>query len=287
MNNLITLVALALGLLCTSNHPEPKTPTYELQEALDQGLIRLSEISYVGQRSMRLELENIHGRKDLNILIEPGLQFTAVDTSEQDQILLEGRTIMVKAGSKRSALFSSYCTQADRLSPGAESQFKLNHYAEGKLMDLARFLNRIPDIDYTAQHAIWVLTNDHDLKGLHHDDADKAAAIQDYVANLSGKPRPSYTVRYRDSGTRQRAFTPEVLSIYGVHEYNLDAEGVFSCRVYSESGTVVKEVFKDMRQERGHIRFTFQLQTTRLPKGKYVSRVFRGDQIFQEIWLES
>ena len=193
---------------------------------------------------------------------------------------------MVKAGRKRNARFKGYCTQADLINPRPGSTFDLKIEREGKLHQLADFLKDIEGADEAAQHAVWALTDDHDLKGLHHPELRKAIAIQRYVAQLTGKPMPRYTVRYRPGHDGQAAFTGEVVTIHGIHEYDIPADAHFTCKIYNEAGEEVQVVFDNMLQKKGHARFTFKLEAANLPRGRYVSRVFQGEELFQEIWLD-
>ncbi|WMX17237.1 MULTISPECIES: hypothetical protein [unclassified Aureispira] len=267
--------------------PDTKIKTFSLQEAIQQKIIVLSSIQSVAYQSLQLRLKNVHQRKDIYVYFPTGLQFASRDSSEQDQIILQERTLLVKAGRTISPTFVSYCTQSNHRSPGKESQFDLKENANGKLLELASFLSTIKDINYTAQHAVWTVTNDHDLKGLHHDDLKTAIKIQKFVADLTGKPLPKYTVRYKDGRERQVAFTGEAIVIYGHHEYILKEDATVTCQIFNEAGEMVQQVFKDMTQKGGKIRFNFKLKALDLPQGKYVSKVFIEGKTIQEQWVEA
>lgn len=267
--------------------PDTKIKTFSLQEAIQQKIIVLSSIQSVAYQSLQLRLKNVHQRKDIYVYFPTGLQFASRDSSEQDQIILQERTLLVKAGRTISPTFVSYCTQSNHRSPGKESQFDLKENANGKLLELASFLSTIKDINYTAQHAVWTVTNDHDLKGLHHDDLKTAIKIQKFVADLTGKPLPKYTVRYKDGRERQVAFTGEAIVIYGHHEYILKEDATVTCQIFNEAGEMVQQVFKDMTQKGGKIRFNFKLKALDLPQGKYVSKIFIEGKTIQEQWVEA
>ncbi len=267
--------------------PDGKVPVYELEEAIEKGLAELIGIEYVGDDQVSIKVKNLHKRKDFKIHFKTGLQLASQDTSEQDQIILRGRNVLVRAGKFSSPKFTSYCTQASNINPGKGSVFQLKELADGALQELAQFLSKKRDMEYMVQQAIWVITDDHDLKGLHHDDPEKAINVQQFVSELTGKPLPEYTIRYKEARERQRAFTREPIMIYGVHKYQLKEDGIFSCKIYNEAGELVQEVFEKMPQKKGNVRFTFKLEARNLPKGKYVSRIFKEEQVFHEVWVES
>lgn len=287
MNLRYLILVLLSGVMSLEAAPDANVKTLSLQEAIEQKIIVLSSVKCSEYQSLQLHLKNVHKRKDIKVHFATGLQFASRDTSEQDQIILQERTLLVKAGRSISPTFVSYCTQATYRSPKKESLFDLKDNANGKLLELVSFLSKIKDSEYTAQHAVWTVTNDHDLKGLYHDDLKTAIKIQNFVANLTKKPLPKYTVRYKDGRESQVAFTGEAIVIYGHHEYILTEDAVVTCQIFNEAGEMVQQVFKDMAQRGGKIRFNFKLKALDLPKGKYVSKVFIDGKTFQEEWVEA
>lgn len=287
MNLRYFILVLLTGSITLQAAPDVNVKTLSLQEAIQQKIIVLSAVKCTEYQSLQLQLKNVHKRKDIKVHFATGLQFASRDTSEQDQIILQERTLLVKTGKSIRPTFVSYCTQSDYLSPSTGSLFDLKNNANGKLLELANFLSKIKDSQYTAQHAVWTVTNNHDLKGLHHDDFKTALKIQNFVAELTQKPLPKYTVRYKDGQERQVAFTGDAVVIYGHHEYTLTKDAIVTCQVFNEAGEMVQEVFKDMAQKGGKIRFNFKLKALDLPKGKYVSKVFIEGKTFQEEWVEA
>ncbi len=286
-NILFFLITFLCANTISWGHPQGKVSTYTLQEAIEKKLAKIISVKYIGEKKLQIVVANIHNRKDIKIHFQTGLQFASRDTSEQDQIILQERILLVKADKSIKAAFVGYCTQATNLSPGKESLFDLKEIADGKLLQLCEYLSKIKGIEHTTQHAVWTVTNDHDLKGLYHEDAMTAIKIQHFVSDLTGKPLPKYTVKYKDGSERQVAFNAEAILIVGAHEYDLTADAVLSCYIYNETGEMVQKVFKDMEQKRGHIKFQFKLKALDLPPGKYVSKVFKGEVLLQEIWVES
>lgn len=287
MKHLPFLLLLGLIALSSFTRSDQKVKTYELQKAMDDGLVELLSIEHLGDKQLKIRIKNLHKRKDFKVHFKTGLQFASQDTSEQDQIIIHGRSVLAKAGKTVSPTFTSYCTQASNISPGSGSIFSLKKEADGKLMELASFLSKKRDMDYMAQQAVWVVSDDHDLRGLHHEDTQKALEIQQFVSELTGKPLPEYTIRYKEALEGQRAFTREAVMVVGIHAYQLKEDGYFSCRIYNEAGELVQEVFDNMLQKKGNVRFNFKLKAWNLPKGKYVSRVFKDGEVFEEKWVNT
>jgi hypothetical protein len=283
------LPLLAFSFLLTSFTFSPsKVKTYELQEALDKGLVELQGIQYAGKGALEIKVKSLSKRKDFRLQFSPGLQFASQDTSAQDQLLIKGGSYLVRAGRTISPAFRTYCTQADHIGVGSGSTFELKSQANGQLLQLAKYLSSNRYLMDEAQHAVWVITDDHSLKGLYMDDKLRAAKLQRFVSELTGKPLPEYTVKYRPVRERQVAFNPEAIFIHGIHKYRLEADARLSCNIYNEQGKIVQKVFENMAQRRGYNKIDFTLKAYDLPSGKYVSRILdEAGEVIQEIWVEA
>lgn len=284
-----SLLLLAIILLLSSFTFSPsKVKTYDLQEALDKDLVELQSIQYAGGGELEIKIRSLSKRKDFRLRFNPGLQFASQDTSEQDQLLIKGRSYLVRAGRTISPSFKTYCTQADHIGAGSGSTFSLKTQADGKLLQLAEYLSTNRYLLDEAQHAVWVITDDHSLKGLYMDDKLRAAKLQRFVSELTGKPLPEYTVKYRPVRERRVAFTAEAVLIHGIHKYRLESDARLSCNIYNEAGEVVQKVFENMAQRRGYNKIDFTLKAYDLPSGKYVSRILNeAGEVIQEIWVEA
>jgi len=267
--------------------PKGKVVTYNLTEALEKGVAEIGDIEISGERKLKIRVKNLSSRKDIRIKFTPGLQFASQDTSEQDQVLIRGGNYLVRAGRHIAPSFPTFCTQSNYLGAGEGSMFALKTSGNDQLLALAEYLNTHRYLGDAAQHAVWVITNDHDLRGLHLDDKSKALQLQSFVAELTGKPLPAYTVRYRRVQERRVAFAAEAITIHGIHKYDLQEDAYLSCTIYNEKGEAVQKLFEQMHQRAGHNKIDFTFEARDLPKGKYVSKIFSGDKIIQEIWIES
>ncbi len=288
MKTTIFLSLLASFFWIYPNLSDDNSKTYSLQEALEKKLVEIKDLSSQGGTSkIKLSLSNLQKKQDLRIEIPSGTQLASQDTSEQDVIIVEFKTLLVKAQSSVNTTLKGYCTQANNRSPGEGSKFALKDKADGRLMQLAEYLRNNKDVDeYLYQHAVWVITDDHDLRGLHHDNPEKAIAMHKFIADLTGKPMPTYTVRYDDGRVGEVAFTGIIVMIYGDFEYDLEKDCAMTLEVYNEGGEMVQSVFKDMAQRRGHSRSRFKLKARDLPQGKYTSKLFKDGELFMQMEVE-
>lgn len=282
---LIGAFLLPLLFIAAAFRVEPKT--YTLEEALSKKLIKLQSITATLGTDLSLKIENLKS-PDVKIQMSSGLEFVSRDTNHQDVIIFEEKSLLVKGGQTATIQLKGYCTEATRRSPRENSGFDLKTVeADAKLKKLADYLKKNKDVDkYLYQHAVWVLTDDHDLRGLYHDAPEKAIAMQKFMSDLSGKPMPKYTVRYNDGSIGEVAFTGETLYIRGFFEYDLEEGAVMTLEVYNEAGEMVQTVFKDMVQVIGHHKFKFELKTMDLPKGKYTSKLTKSGKLFKSMEVE-
>jgi hypothetical protein len=275
-----TLIILSALLL-------PKTPIYTLEEALKKGLVEMQSLQMDADDELHLQVRNLTKRKDFKVRFTSGLQFSSQDTSEQDQVLLYNRTFLVKAGKQINPGFATFCTQASKRGAGSGSTFLLKEKPSAELSQLAQYLSKYRDSEHTLQSAVWIISDDHDLRGLHHDDPQKRLALLKYMSQLTGKPIPGYTVRYEMPRAGEVAFSAKAISIHSEHKFRLEEDAKISCSIFNEAGEEVQKVFENMQQRRGYNRFGVTLEAKDLPKGKYVSRVFKDGKLLEEIWVES
>jgi hypothetical protein len=232
-------------------------------------------------------LSNTTRRKEFRVRIEAGTQFQAQDSSLQDQVLARTQTRFLKPGKTATYQIPAYCTESDDISPDWGSTFVLKTEQWEPLQQLMDQLKTKHYEESAVQHAVWTLTNHHDLRGLYQSDPRLRLELLTLMSERTGQPIPTFTVRYPASQPGQPAFLEEPLSIHTDHHYELKENAKVSCRIYNEAGEVVQEVFEGMQQRKGFNRIEVTLDARDLPKGKYVTRLFVNGEFLQEIWVEA
>lgn len=267
--------------------PFPKVQVYQFSEALEAKIIEVEAIEMTSESQLLIRLNNVTRHKEFRVKVAAGTQFQAQDSTLQDQVLARSQTRYLKPGKTGTYQLPAYCTESGDISPALGSTFVQK---KEQWPPLQQLMDRLQHKNYEAaavQHAVWVLTDHHDLRGLYQSDPRLRIELLTLMSEQTGRPVPAYTVRYPGSQPGQPAFLDEPISIHTDHQYELRESAKVSCRIYNEAGDLVQEVFEDMQQRAGFNRIEVTLDARDLPKGKYLTRLFVNGNVLQEIWVEA
>lgn len=278
-------MSLLLSLLLIL--PITKIPVYTLTEALEKDLVKVEEVHMAEGNQLEIKLSNTTKRKEFRVKLEAGTQFLAVDSTIQDQILAKSVTRYLKPGKVAAYLGPSFCTEASNMGAGDGDLFILNEKQDPSLYSLMQYLKKYQYEDEAIQGAVWVLSDQHQLTGLHQTDPKKRFQLLQYMSELTGQPIPWYTVRYSMPQPRQPAFRDKPISIHSEHRYGLKQDGVVSCNIYNDKGELVQKVFEGMQQRRGFNYIEVTLDAKDLPKGKYITRIMANGEVLDEVQVEA
>lgn len=276
-----------LNLICALLLLTPKVSVYTFSEALDAAIIELQSVTMVEDNQLQVRVINTTRRKEFRVKLPAGLQFQAQDSTLQDQVLAKSQTRYLKPGKTVTYQVFSYCTEAEDISPSLGSTFVLK---KEQWLPVQQLMDQLEHKNYeegAVQHAVWALTNNHNLRGLYQSDPRLRLELLTMMSERTGQALPTFTVRYPRPEPGQPAFLEQPISIHTDHQYELKENTKVSCRIYNEAGEVVQEVFEGMQQRKGFNRIEVTLDARDLPKGKYATRLFTNGQLLQEIWVEA
>lgn len=276
-----------LSLICTLLLLTPKVPDYTLSEALEVEIIELQAITMAEDNQLQIQLKNLTRRKEFWVSVPVGLQFRAQDSTLQDQVLAKSQTRYLKPGKTVTYQVPSYCTEAGDISPSLGSTFVLKNKQWQPLQQLMDQLEHKNYEEGAVQHAVWAVTDNHNLRGLYQADPRLRLELLTLMSERTGQAMPTFTVRYPGPEPGQPAFLEQPISIHTAHRYELRENTSVSCRIYNEAGDIVQEVFEGMQQRKGMNRIEVTLDARDLPKGKYATRLFANGQLLHEIWVEA
>jgi hypothetical protein len=264
MNLLLAAILLAVPLVRPAKEARPVS----IFKALDARLVTLEAQVAPSDDYKRglLKISNI-SNKNLELQLPPGCLLATPDTSVQDYILLEGKDFALAKGQTRTLRLHLFCTESDK-SPLLDGAVVFSEGRSKQRADLLAFLGRNKYEPSTVQHAFWALEPQNDLSGIYGPDFVKALALQQKLAEITGKPLPAYMREFRTSPMER--FQREVVALHGSLGYLLKEDVVVSLQIYDAEGKAVKAIFENMPQRKGEWQFKFKLETSLLAKGHYV-----------------
>jgi hypothetical protein len=134
---------------------------------------------------------------------------------------------------------------------------------------------------HVSQHAIWVLSNDHQINSVTNEneaDFEKMQKLYKYLAKIKGIKYefPWYTVTYKVDTARVFTNIPE--KVIGKITYSLPHNSEVDIVVRSIDNQQVAVLASDMIQNPSTYDYRFTLDVSRFKKGKYILLVVANNQ---------
>lgn len=276
-------------LLVSIFYLTPTTPAHAglLQDVLANKQVSFSAIAEHGEVVVTLQslLE-----RPLTITIQPGTIFTTGDESRQKVMLVEEEQFQLAPQEQKELALYGMCINASKLS----YQFQPLHYhrqAEGELLEIARYVAANDLHDGLGQHAVWVVSDRHDLAGIHDANKDRMLATRQFLAKLTGQKIPWYTKHYEEPELVEnpdslRMFSGRIAEIAGEFDYYLRTHTALTFGIYDERGDLVQLFFTGKGALPGKHAFTFSFEATGLAEGTYYARIYGGGRLIEQKAIE-
>lgn len=149
------------------------------------------------------------------VWIEGGRRLASEDESEQDIFIAKSAALALAPGQVDSVTVFGFCCQAKNHAPKRNSKFSIGAMAPLAWVVLARFIEKNEFPKGVIQKAVWVMSDDHDLGTIHHEDKNLIAPLKKQLAKLKGIPIPWYSFTYTESLDGESAFSGQEDSIFG------------------------------------------------------------------------
>ena len=247
---------------------------FSLQATSIETLIKTSKISAVFKAKgghtgncMVAELHNLSSDTQY-VLIEAGRRLSADTTADQDIFIVkEAFLVMAPYQYKKTDIFGFCCESHDH-SPDKGHTFTVGKMAPEPWVKLAKYINQhAAKLGlYTIQSAVWVMSDNHSLSGISATDAESDDLTR-FVAQLTGKTIPWYKTSYKQ--VPGRVHSGEAAAVTGEISFQMRAASVVSVHVVNSRGMTVAVLEEDKGYMTGTHTYQLNINTGRLPKGKY------------------
>jgi len=253
MKNAITLILL---FACSQLHATEIT----IPEALKQNLISLtvtgidykSDSVYVSSfygPCINLRVKNI-SKTLVNLYEAPGRLLMPDDTDQQTIMISEVIAITLQPGQEVKKRVRGFCTEAHDGAPNINTQFSFGSMASAHLLNLSKLINEKKIYDYTAQQAVWCLSDDEDPAYIYSDDDTAGASVlRKFVCKEKG-------IQYT-AIPRVNKESPRLRYIEGQFDYTIQKPKTISLKVYNQSGQLVKNIVDGLLQPAGDYTYKY------------------------------
>ena len=259
-------------------------PTYDIQDALERGLISV-EFTSNGKSSkecVTMTTRNLSG-KTFYLTVEPGYILHTVDPDAQDILITRPENILVKANSSTLENLYGFCSQSTNSTPSEDSKFARGEYASEPLRELAAYLSKNQVDPNLEQDAVWTVSSGHPVASIYEEDDPHSEDLKGFCADLMGVEMPWYNVEYGD--VLDAPFIDEPLVLSGEMVYWVNTVGYADLVVLDPDGEVLVTFFEHTIRKPGATytqRFTFE--ATNMKRGDYhFSLVLEGQVVEDQV----
>jgi hypothetical protein len=224
---------------------------------------------------IRIKLKNLLNRT-VSIDVEAGRRLDSEKQNLQDILVNRAAVLTLLPNQTKTFTISGMCCQAHNSGPDSSAVFSVGKMADTNLVRLARFIDENKWYgDGTAQRAVWIVSDNNAMEGIGGNDTI-SKRLQLFVSKLTGKPIPEYKIEYAGAQDCGAVFSGIAAKIKGDFEYEIYSNGLVTFGIYDSRGQVVQMFFTDKPRSKGSYVFSYEFNTSNLPKGEYFAR-FRFD----------
>ncbi|MFN7845778.1 MAG: hypothetical protein ACK5P4_01050 [Bacteroidota bacterium] len=246
-------------------------------EAVKKEQVNLNLLSRGGysEKCVSVRLRN-RGSSRITVVMEPGTLLDNLDEAQQDIIVV--RTLKVDLAPFQMIDTAAYgnCCQSRNAIPKKGQRFALARMADSTLVALCKFIERRRIPDYTAQHAIWTISNGHNLASIGVPTDTALAGLFAICTNGNTIPRPWYHIGYRK--IPGIVFSNEVCRVVLNFDYMKKSDKNLTIAVYDDCGRKVKTLLSNSYAVPGNKNFHFDFEIVNWPSGKYTLKVNEWEQ---------
>lgn len=283
MKALLMLPVLCLALAGVSWARTTKIP---LTSAISEGLVTVSAhktAQSYNDKGLALVIEN-KSRQTLALQVDPALIFTPEDTTYQDLVIAGNVSTTIAPGASGRVLLQSYCAKSYARAPSTGLAFRFSHKGDSTMIKLLHFIGVHAVNKEVAQHAIWVLTNGHELGAVYDPAQDEASRrMIAFMAALLGQQLPDYyKLYYIDTAPGRPVFRRRALKIFADFRWTLEQPCQLTLAVYDSTGRIVDKMFEHKDFKRGRYELTAKFESADVAAGNYYIRLLGDGRVLEE-----
>ena len=279
MKPVIIFIAAMLFAVIQSAAQKPDSSAYvTLEKCLQSSSVQFSARCLGGHSGFCIEakLRN-NGSSAINVMVEPGRRLVADSAEYQDVFIVKAKYITILPGKEEKVQLYGFCCESSDWGPGVDLKYKAGAMAPPAWVKLAAFINQNNFPDNAVQHAVWVMSNNHDIAGVDCNNREQTIALRKMLCDLTGKEMPWATVNYKQDSNM--VFTGVINRIRGDIQYYVRYNCPVTIVLTDNYGRLIKTLMEPTIQGIGRYTFTLDLDVSDYPSGDYEVRIYEDGAI--------
>jgi hypothetical protein len=270
----ITLIITLVYLISNSN-AHLKSPIISIEDALKEQKITLeikSKGIYKGY-SININTKNISNQAII-LHLEYGRRLLCSDTSMQDLLIVKEQLITLMPKEVKNLEAFAFCCESNNRPPQKEIIYSVGKMAPKEWIKLAEVINKNNFPIDAIQHAIWVLSDNHNIASVNDEDMENIQLLRETLAEIKGIELPWYNIYYLKDTTL--LFSDKHYLLKGNIEYYKKNNGITTIQVRHKSGLLMNTLVSNS-QGPGKYIYPVNMNIKSWPKGEYEILIFEDN----------
>lgn len=211
-----------------------------IQELQQSGKISLSIEGTGGYQEECVQLIIRNQTKDsIHGVVEAGRKFNSMNDGEQDILVVKNKKFSLAQGQVDTVKVTGFCCEATKSSPAKNSIFGIGILAPAAWLILANIIDKFNFPPSAIQNAIWVLSNDHDIRSIPAFNTTESDLIRHTVADILDIDLPWYSFTYASDSSD--LFSGKKTHLFAEVPFNIPFRALVSAQVVDLNGNIMHD----------------------------------------------
>lgn len=169
--------------------------------------------------------------------IEPGRRLNSINDQEQDILVVKAAVFRLKAHESDTVTITGFCCESTKSAPSRGSRFSAGVLAPAGWLILANLINLHPFSKDAIQHAIWVLSDKHDIRSIPAYRNPAMDQLRHAVADILDIELPWYSFRFKSDSTD--LFTGTKTHFFAEVPFEIPFRAVITPQIFNLHGDLI------------------------------------------------
>lgn len=232
----ISSFASFLLVLCSNQlDAEELTP---LETLVNSGKVSVSCINKGGYQGncMQMIVHN-HTADSIRGYVEPGRRLNSINDSEQDILVVKAAQIRLKSHEKDTIEINGFCCQSGKSGPSKNALYTIGSLAPAAWVFIANLINLNQFPNDAIQHAVWVLSDNHDIRSIPAYSNPAMDQLRYAVADILDIEIPWYSFRYKQD--QNDLFTGIKTHFFAEVKFYIPQRALMNAQITRPNGEII------------------------------------------------
>lgn len=237
MKQRFTTLVTSILLVLNSNRLSA-TELIPLEALVSTGKISVSFVNKGGYQGNCMQMI-IHNQTADSVYgyVEPGRRLNSVNDAEQDILVVKAAQIKLKSFEKDTLDIFGFCCQSGKSGPSKNALYTIGSLAPAAWVIIANLINLNQFPNDAVQHAVWVLSDNHDIRSIPAYSNPAMDQLRYAVADILDIEIPWYSFRYKQN--EHDLFTGIKTHFFAEVAFHIPQRALMTAQITRPNGEII------------------------------------------------